>query len=129
MATDRDKVRRNAKTGERAPEWPERVKGISLDGGALFGIDDENQIYWDGKPIEMRRPLVLTLWQKIWAAIVGVAIVVGGLGQGIPAAFDFGCRQHWWSCSPRVEHAEPAGSPQFAPAPQILTPGTKFQQR
>jgi hypothetical protein len=114
-----------------APEWPERVKGISLDGGSLFGIDDENQLYWDGRPIEMRRPLVLTFGQKLMAAITALAVIVGGFGQGIPAISDFGCKQQLWGCSPRAEHEVPvpAVAPQLAPAPQSLTPGTKLQQR
>jgi hypothetical protein len=133
-----DRIRRSQRSNQRAPGWPEKVTSISLEYLALLGVDDENRLYWDGQPIEIRRRLVLTRWQKLWAAIVSVAIVIGGVGgaaQGLTASFDFGCKKGWWSCPPPAEHppqavapsqpAPSAASPQ--PAPQNLLPGTKFR--
>jgi hypothetical protein len=82
--------------------------------------------YWDGHPIEVRRRLDLTSWQKVVAAITDLAVIVGGLGQGILAIYDFASKHLF---APPTSPGEPATSPQPAPAPQNLAPGTKFQQR
>jgi hypothetical protein len=119
MASDWAKIRRNAKSGERAPGWPEGVKGISISGSALFGIDDNNRLYWDGHPIEIRRRLDLNAWEKTVTAITALAVIVGGFGQGIPAFCEFASR-HWFA-TPTPHAAQPASAPQ-----QNLMPGTKF---
>lgn len=97
---DWDHVRRNARSAEGAPGWPDNVRALTLTGLDLLGIDETNQLYWDGAPIVVRRRLDLTFWQKVWAVIAALAIVLGGIGsaaQGINAGFDFGCKVHWLS--------------------------------
>lgn len=72
--------------------WPKNVRKITLDNLDRLGIDHEDQLHWDGKPIEMRRPLALNWWQKIWAVIVGLALVAGGIGgamQGLVALLNY----------------------------------------
>jgi hypothetical protein len=48
--TDWEKVGRNLQSGERRPEQPQDV-AISLEGLALLGLDNQTQLYWDGKPV------------------------------------------------------------------------------
>src|SRR5437763_13424600 len=96
---DWETIRRHARSGKRHPDWPKSVQGISLKGLDLLGIDEKNQLYWDGNSIEFRRPLVLTGLQKFVAVLTAIAIILGGIGsawQGADAGFSFGCKLHWW---------------------------------
>ena len=99
MATNWEEIRRNARATayDAPPEWPHNVKQISMGGISLLGIDDQNQLYWDGKPVEIKRRLKLSWLQFFAAAIVGLATVVGGIGTGLSEGFDFGCKMHWWT--------------------------------
>ena len=60
--------------------WPKRVKPISVTDLRHLGIDGANQLFWDGRRIEIRRPRVLTGVQKIAATVVTIFAVLGGLG-------------------------------------------------
>ncbi len=55
--------------------WPEHVHIISIDELDGLGIDDERQLYWHGKPIEVRKRLQLTAAERCFA-IVGVSAAV-----------------------------------------------------
>lgn len=45
-----------------------------------FSIDEsDNTLYWDGKKVEVKKRLSLTKVEKIVAALVSIAIIVGGL--------------------------------------------------
>lgn len=69
-----------------------RAIGMDLD---RLGVDDAGQLYWDGQPIEARQRLHLSTWQQVAAAIVGLALIAGGIGaaaQGWVAVRDWGCR-------------------------------------
>lgn len=56
--------------------WPPHVRGIGIDELDAFGIDAERQLYWHGKPIEVRKSVQLTFWQKLAAAAVSISTVV-----------------------------------------------------
>jgi hypothetical protein len=56
-------------------KWPKGVRSLSLDEDAL-GVDAKSNLYWHGKPVEVRRPLDLTPGQQIIAVIVALATVV-----------------------------------------------------
>jgi hypothetical protein len=69
-------IRRNRFSIETPPaEWPAGVQPISLEGLALIGVDADNQLYWDGKVIEIRRSLRLTWWQAALAIVTGLSTV------------------------------------------------------
>ena len=85
---------------------------IGVDDLGRLGIDKANQLFWDGRRIEIRRPLVLTGFQKSVAAVVTVCAILGGLGgfvTGLNNASVFLCARnvHWLSC--------PAAAPPSAP--------------
>jgi len=61
-------------------DWPPDVKPISVDDLERLGIDSKDQLFWDGRRIEIRRRLDLTRVQKIFAIIVAVFAVLGGIG-------------------------------------------------
>jgi hypothetical protein len=69
-----------------------------------LGIDRRGNLYWDGKPVEVRH-LALTLGQKLWAGVVAVSVIVGAIGaglQGWTAYHDWACKVGWWAiiCAP-----------------------------
>ena len=68
-------------------------RGSALEGE---GIDRRGNLYWDGKPIEVRYfGLTLTRWQQVGAAIVVVSALIGAIGvatQGWVAYDDWACR-------------------------------------
>jgi len=79
-------------TGDVMPGWPENVRSIAPNGLLFLGIDERHQLYWDGKPIEILRPLKFSRLQLIAAIIVGTATIIGGIGTGIDEGYDFGCK-------------------------------------
>lgn len=63
-----------------------------------LAIDEAGKLYWDGKPVEVRRRLSLSPQQVTAAAIVAVFLVIGAIGaaaQGSLALRDWGCRLGW----------------------------------
>jgi hypothetical protein len=77
--------------------WPEGVEAITLDQLARLGVDRDNQLHWDGKPVEVHRRLKLSGFQVVGAVVVGLAAMIGGLGTGFNEGFDFGCKLGWWT--------------------------------
>jgi hypothetical protein len=65
-------------------KWPKGVRSLSLDEDAL-GVDAKGDLYWHGKPVEVRRPLDLTRGQQIIAVIVALATGVGALAAVVQA--------------------------------------------
>ena len=99
------RVRGRAWSGERAPEWPDGVHALSNEGLLLLGLDVKGQLYWDGRPLEVRRRSSLTWQQKLIAGAVTAAAIAGGLNgivQAVSAGTDYGCKHGWWvqDCPP-----------------------------
>ena len=95
--------------------WPADVKPISVEDLGRLGLNPDNQLFWDGKRIEVRQPLVLTGLQKTVAVFATVFAVLGGLGgfvSGINNAAIFLCARdlHWLTCPP-VANPAPAPAP------------------
>jgi hypothetical protein len=88
--------------GDVMPGWPENVRSLGSGGVMFLGIDKQNRLYWDGKPIEIQRRLKFSRLQIAGAVIVGLATLIGGVGTGINEGFDFGCKVHWLTtvCKP-----------------------------
>jgi hypothetical protein len=63
--------------------WPAGVREIGQDELNCLGIDLRGNLYWDGKPIEVRH-FLLTRWQKVGAVIVAVSALIGGIGAAAP---------------------------------------------
>jgi hypothetical protein len=63
-----------------------------------LSIDNNGHLYWDGKPVEVRRRVALSPGQILAAAIIGLFVIVGGIGaaiNGSTAAFEWGCKLGW----------------------------------
>lgn len=85
QAKDWDYIRRNAWSKETAPDWPKGLRGISLEGLDLFGLDERHRLYWDGRPVEVRRTLTLTLWQRLAAITTVLAAVITAISAAAMA--------------------------------------------
>jgi hypothetical protein len=63
-----------------------------------LSIDNDGRLYWDGKPVEVRRRIMMSRAQISGAALIGVFVVIGAIGaaiQGAAAARDWACRLGW----------------------------------
>jgi hypothetical protein len=63
-----------------------------------LSIDNDGRLYWDGKPVEVRRRIQMSRTQAVVASVVSVFIVIGAIGaavQGSLALRDWSCRLGW----------------------------------
>ncbi len=92
--------------------WPKGIRGISFEQVGALGTDAKGELYWHGKPVEIRRPLDLTRTQSTVAIVVAVATVIAAIGavaQGFAAYNDWACKVGWKSvaCPPAAQAAPP----------------------
>ena len=81
-----------------------------------LSIDEAGQLYWDGKPVEVRRRLMMSRRQAVAASLIAFFIVVAAIGSAVQAAAtlsDWACRNGFSQCT-----AKPA-APTPKPAPEI----------
>lgn len=83
--------------------WPDGVAPVGVEDLDRLGIDAQDQLFWDGRRIEIRRRLDLTRLQKLAAILVTLFAVLGGIGGFFSGATDaaaFLCARHlhWLSC-------------------------------
>jgi hypothetical protein len=74
------------------------VHPIGITDLSRLAIDNEGRLYWDGKPVEVRRRVTMSRAQIVGAAIVAVFVVIGAVGaalNGSAAALDWACRLGW----------------------------------
>ena len=86
-------------------QWPPGVEPIGIEDLGRIGINRANELFWDGRRIEIRRSLALTGLQKAVAAIVTVAAILGSLGSiaaGLNSASLFACARgiDFFHCPP-----------------------------
>lgn len=65
------------------PKWPDGVKRITVGDLGRLGINARQELFWDGKRVEIRRALSLTRFQKIVTTVVSTCAILGGLGGAI----------------------------------------------
>ena len=79
------------------PGWPNGVRPILVPDLKRLGINEQNELFWDGRHVEIRRSLTLTRFQKFITIIVTLCAVLGALG-GFVAGFNnasvFLCARH-----------------------------------
>ena len=84
---------------------PEKIEGRNVHAVntmdlTRLSIDNDGRLYWDGKPVEVRRRLAMSRGQVIGTSLIALFIVVGGLGSAIQATavvHDWACRNGWAS--------------------------------
>ncbi|HME24179.1 MAG TPA: hypothetical protein VKI44_23080 [Acetobacteraceae bacterium] len=67
-------------TGDRPADWPADVDPISLEDLGRIGINSQQELFWDGRRVEVRRRFILTGFQKLIAFIVSICAILGALG-------------------------------------------------
>lgn len=67
-------------TANTSPGWPSDVERISLEDLGRLGINARQELFWDGRPVEIRRRLTFTGFQKFVAFVVTICAILGGLG-------------------------------------------------
>ena len=88
----------------RDPEnWPAGVEQIGLEDLGRLGINKDDQLFWDGRRIEVRQSLALTTFQKVIAGAAALCAVLGALGgfvTGFNNASVFLCARgiDWLTC-------------------------------
>jgi hypothetical protein len=95
-------------TAEPEPE-PEpqgrNVHPVDMTDLSRLSIDRDGRLYWDGKPVEVRRRITMSPAQVVGATLVAVFVVIGAVAsvvQGALAARELACRLGWSAsaCSP-----------------------------
>jgi hypothetical protein len=94
--------------------WPPEVRPISVEDLDRLGLNGRNQLFWDGKRIEVSNHLDLTRLQKMFAVVVSVFAIMGAIGgfvTGLNNASIFLCGRgvHWLSCPVEPTGGGPAG--------------------
>ncbi len=63
-----------------------------------LSIDNDGRLYWDGKPVEVRRRLLMSRLQIVGLALIGLFVAIAALGAVVVASVathDFACKQSW----------------------------------
>ena len=68
-------------SGPADPDWPANVKPITVRDLKRLGIGLDNQLYWDGRAVEIRRKLKLTWPQTILAVLAALATIATGVNN------------------------------------------------
>lgn len=82
-------------TSPGRPGWPAGVRPIAVEGLSHIGVGNDGTLYWDGKPIEVRRSLTLTLAQRVGAVVVAISAVAAAIAAMVSAYADvmsLGCK-------------------------------------
>ena len=87
---------------EPAPSPPKKtgrnVQPLATADLSRLSIDNDGRLYWDGKPVEVRRRIQMSRAQVVGASVVAGFVVIGAIGaviQGSLALRDWGCRLGW----------------------------------
>ena len=94
-----DELREVPRWKANKERWPPGVREIAMEEQDCLGIDRYGNLYWDGRPIEVRYFwLTLTRWQQVGAVIVVVSALFGAMSAatlGWVAYADWACRAGW----------------------------------
>ncbi|MDR9783458.1 hypothetical protein [Rhizobium redzepovicii] len=63
------------------PEWPADVNPVSLNGVSLLGIDANNNLYWDGKRLQLATRLGTV--ERVLAVLVSIGTVSSAVIEGL----------------------------------------------
>ena len=100
-----------AEQRDKRPEEGHNVHPVAAMDLTRLSIDNDGRLYWDGKPVEVHRRLMMSRRQVIGASLLALVIVGGAAGavmQGTAAAYDWACKFGWATT--------------YCPAPPPVTP-------
>ncbi len=90
-------------TPQPEPEPPPLAHGvhpIGIHDLTRLAVDNDGRLYWDGKPVEVNRRLIMSRKQALGASVIAVLLAIAALGaaiQGAATAHDWSCRLGWSS--------------------------------
>jgi len=98
-----EKIQEADREAQPKPDSEPEKKGRNVHGLAAadltrLSIDNDGRLYWDGKPVEVRRRIQMSRAQIVGASVVAAFIVIGAVGaavQGSLALRDWTCRLGW----------------------------------
>jgi hypothetical protein len=93
-----DKVAAPETAGVSEQTQGRNVRAVSAMDLTRLSIDNDGRLYWDGKPVEVRRQLMMSRGQIVGAGLIAFFIVVAAIGSAIQAAAtlgDWACRSGW----------------------------------
>lgn len=102
-------------TSERTVVGTNELQRLSVGG--------DGRLFWDDKPVVVRRRLALTAWQKVGAVIIGAAVLTIALSALVRASI----AMHDWMCSAKwvtsycPGAAPPPPPPKPPPLPELPT--------
>jgi hypothetical protein len=104
-----------------APETGRNVRAVGAMDLTRLSIDNDGRLYWDGKPVEVRRRLMMSPAQVLGATLITLLVLVAAAGAavvGASTAHEWGCRLGWvdFYC------ARPEAQPAPPPAPRFDIP-------
>ena len=76
-----------------------------------LSIDNAGRLYWDGKPVEVRRRILMSRAQIVGVSVIGAFVAIGAIGaaiQGSAAVRDWSCRLGWTKSYCGLPDAPPA---------------------
>jgi hypothetical protein len=78
------------------------IRSVGVMDLTRLSIDDDGRLYWDGKPVEIRRRITMSRAQIIGASVIGAFAAIAAAGaaiQGAATAYEWACRAGWTSSS------------------------------
>lgn len=64
-------------------KWPPGVRAITAEGLDAIGVDQKGDLYWHGKHVQVRHPLVLNFWHSVLAAGTAISAIAIGLIEAV----------------------------------------------
>lgn len=65
-------------------DWPDGVRPMSWDNMAHLGVDQKGVLYWQGKPVMVRRQFELRRYELALATMAALATVVQAIAALVP---------------------------------------------
>jgi hypothetical protein len=93
-----DAPAKEASPKEASPKKGRNIHPLATADLSRLSIDDDGRLYWDGKPVEVRRRIEMSRAQVVGASVVAAFVALGAVGaviQGSLALRDWGCRLGW----------------------------------
>jgi hypothetical protein len=102
-----------------APAIGRNVHPIGITDLSRLSIDNDGRLYWDGKPVEVRRRILMSRAQIVGVSVIGTFVAIGAIGaaiQGSAAVRDWSCRLGWTNSYCGLPDAPPARPAHDIPA-------------
>src|SRR5262249_14965888 len=86
------------RTPQAATPQGRNIHTIGISDLIRLSIDNDGRLYWDGRPVEVNRRIMMSRKQICGAVLITTFVMIAALGaalQGAWAARDWACRLGW----------------------------------